>query len=103
MIDLYEGDAVSAYVRVGAIWALMCRVLLFQVEDLRIDAHFLRTHAALAAAAAGQRKLVRVAAADAARLAREAPPWAHTLSTGVAAAVAELKNDVRAATSGFAA
>ncbi len=81
-IDLYCGDAASAWERVGREWPLLERSLTLRVEFSKIELHHLRSRAALALAASGKdaRKLASIAVADARVLEREKTPWGTALA-----------------------
>jgi hypothetical protein len=94
---LYLGDARDAWRRVSEAWPRVRRSFIpNSVAVARVELRNLRARAALAAAAAGdggpgwtRRRLARLVAASARRLARErlpsAPPYASMLRAGLAA------------------
>jgi hypothetical protein len=88
-IDLYEGNGGAAHQRVADMWPLLKRSLYLRIQNLRIEALFLRARCALAAAA---ERPDRVLVADAERCAktllREKAGWADPLAELVLAAVA---------------
>ncbi|MCY1055800.1 serine/threonine-protein kinase [Nannocystis sp. SCPEA4] len=89
--DLYDGRGRDAWRRVERAWPALVRSQLMRMQIPRIDAHRLRASAALAAAAAGRRELVRVAQSDAAALARERIELAHAGEDLIRAQIAALR------------
>jgi hypothetical protein len=91
-IDLYEGRGLQAHRRVEERWpALQASLLLTIVQQLRIEALYLRGRAALAAARDG--KPARAIAAKAAsKIAAERMPWGHPLAAVLYASLASLDN-----------
>ena len=96
-IDLYVGDATTAWGRIVATWPKVKRAHLLRMEMFRVEGYHLRARAALGAAADAFRgsrsrrwtgsRLLRLATADARRIARSdmpsAAPFAATIRGGV--------------------
>ncbi len=98
-VDLYAGDGPAAWRRVARVWPQLKRSQLLAVEQLRLEALFLRGRAALAAASArddslppGERLLAEAAAA-ARRIDRARMPWATPLASLLRAGVAAARGD----------
>ncbi len=109
-IDLYVGDAWGAWRRINAAWPKVQRALLLAMESPRVELRNMRARAALAAAVARgagsggsgppdphwpAQRLLRLAARDAKRIARDANiasarPYARLLEAGVAHAEGRL-------------
>lgn len=105
-IDLYAGDGAAAAARIDAAWPALKKSLLLRIQNLRIEASFLRARAALAAGGVGAKAAER----DARRLAGERVPWATALAALVRAGAAAARGDagravalLEAAEAGFAA
>jgi hypothetical protein len=81
-IDLYEGDGVRAWARVGETERNVRRSLLLQVQTVSIFHHFLRARAALAAAKAGAETqlLLREAMREVRTIEREKMEWGNALA-----------------------
>jgi eukaryotic-like serine/threonine-protein kinase len=88
-IDLYEGNGAAAYDRMVALWPHLGASLYLRIQNLRLEALFLRARGALAAATVNP--LRRDALADARRCAqkilREKSGWADPLAELVLAGV----------------
>lgn len=89
-IDLYAGDAQAALARIDAAWPLMERALLLRITFVNVDLRFLRARCALAASTTSPRPraLRKLAAREAARIARDRNPVArpyHALLRGLLA------------------
>ena len=82
-IDLYTGDGSLAFLRMRDNWPAMSRSLLLRVQFLRIEALWLRSRAALAAAMLTTKrqrtKFLGSAEADAKRIARERMRWSDPI------------------------
>jgi eukaryotic-like serine/threonine-protein kinase len=107
-IALYEGDGAAAYALVEASWPGLRRSLLFYVQYVRADAHFLRARCALASIGSlapddvrGRQLRLRNAAASAKKLAREGMEWTAPLAALAAAGVALAQGDRPAAIERF--
>lgn len=80
-IDLYRGDGTAGTQRMEAAWAELRAGSMLRLQPVRIEMRELRARAAIMAAAepgcdrADKRKLLRFAADEARRLAREDVPW----------------------------
>ncbi len=94
-IDLYVGDAAGAWRRINEVWPKLQRALLLVMESPRVELRHMRARAALAAAespasgARETRRLLRLAAQDARRIAADANiasalPFSRLLRAGVA-------------------
>jgi hypothetical protein len=99
-IDLYEGDAETAWRRVEAAWRTLERSYLLRIQSVRIEASFLRARVALASAlatpAAAPPRLA-VARRLARRLDREGAPWASAFAEQIRALLAVAAGDRAAA------
>jgi serine/threonine protein kinase len=88
-IDLYEGNGSAAYERIVKCWPLLKSELFLRIQNLRIEALFLRARAALAAAAERpDRGLVADAERSAKTMLREKADWADPLAELALAGVA---------------
>jgi serine/threonine protein kinase len=89
-IDLYQGDASSAWERMTRSWRALQGSLLLQVEAVRIFMLHLRARCALACAATAVKPqlFLRYAEADARRLEREKAQWSWPLAALIRAALA---------------
>jgi hypothetical protein len=76
---LYSGAGESAWQLVARQWASLRRSLLDRVQFLLIESRHLRARAALAAAA-GSRRLLKIAERDCRRIEREQMPWGNALA-----------------------
>jgi serine/threonine protein kinase/tetratricopeptide (TPR) repeat protein len=76
--DLYSGRAVDAWNRLQATWSRL-RWTMYAFQNARIEMRFFRVRVALARAAEGESRYLRVAASDATRLEREDVAWARAL------------------------
>jgi hypothetical protein len=99
---LYRGDETAAVRLVEAAWPELDRAHLLRLQILRVELHHLRARAALAGAGAAggprdRRRLLRLAATDASRIAREDMPWAAPLSELVTAGVSAMEGRPREA------
>jgi hypothetical protein len=97
-LDLYAGDAGAAHARVEAAWPDLERALLLRIQFVGVDLRFLRARCALAASrtAPAPRTLVKVAARERARIARDPNPVArpyHALLGGLLAQAPDLLED----------
>jgi hypothetical protein len=95
-IDLYLGDGLAAWTRSQEAWPVFNRSMLNQVQKIRINVTFLRARSALAAAESGgdRRTLLRHAARDARRIARERMPWSDPLSSLIRAGIAVAREEI---------
>jgi len=84
-IDLYTGDAATAFERITNRWAALEKSLLMRVQNLRIEALHLRARCALAS---GDGRGLKIAASAAADIARYRMPWGAPLAELVSATVA---------------
>jgi hypothetical protein len=111
-IDLYLGDAERAHLRVESTWKDLKRAMLLRIQNLFVDASYLRARAALAYAAmlpAGERKPLQVRALKCARAIDSAGaswglPYASTIRATVAHQLGDSQraaDELRAALSGF--
>jgi tetratricopeptide (TPR) repeat protein len=98
-IDLYRGDGRAAWERVTSHWAGVADAMLLHVEIVRIYMLHLRARCALAAVGSGldPELLLKSAARDARRLARERPPYARALARTIHAALAAARGERDAA------
>jgi serine/threonine protein kinase len=97
-IDLYRGDPTAAWSRVVAIWPDLKRSMMLRIQMVGIEIGHLRARAALALAAETSRaseraRLLRAAAADAARLQQTGAPWALPLAALVRAGIAAIEGN----------
>jgi hypothetical protein len=99
LIHLYRGNGPAALEYVTRQWPSYSRSLLPHVQQARIDARQSRARSALAVAAGSGRPgpLLREAARDARRLARERVVWADAWALLIRAGVACIKGDTDAA------
>jgi hypothetical protein len=80
-IDLFEGRGREAHQRVEERWpALKASLLLTLVQQLRIEANYLRGRSALAAARDGERQPLQIADKAQRQLASENIPWSAPLA-----------------------
>jgi len=91
-IDLYEGDARSAWAAVEAAWSPLRKAMLLRIQMIRIEAMILRARCALGAAgtgSSGERRQRRKQAEMIARsVLKERMPWATPLAHMVEATLA---------------
>jgi eukaryotic-like serine/threonine-protein kinase len=99
LVDLYDGDPVSAWRRIIATWSNISRALLLRIDRLRCEALFYRGLAALGAAsvATDGSAAVRDATGAAARLERSQTQWSLPLARILRAGLLELNSDERGA------
>jgi hypothetical protein len=115
-IDLYLGNARSAYERVERTWRDLKRAMLLRIQNVAIESWYLRARACLALAATGaadlaeRRALLRQAAYAARQIEAEAMAWGAPLAALVRATIAHVGGDaqravagLRSAAAGFAA
>jgi hypothetical protein len=94
--DVYEGDVVKAWCRLGTMWRMLRRGRLLRVPIVRLDAYLLRARVALGCAVAGveRDRMLTTSRAAARALAREKRPDARAaaaaLRAGYAACVGDL-------------
>ena len=88
--DLYSGNYAAAWERITAGWAGVRGAMLLHVEIVRIYMLYLRARCALGQVRSGtdRDRMLKSAALDARRLARERPPYARAFAGLVDAAVA---------------
>ncbi|WP_437752600.1 serine/threonine-protein kinase [Sorangium sp. So ce1389] len=108
-IDLYTGDAWTAWDRISAIWPTVRATVTLRVQNFRITLRHLRARCALAAQAAGAlpggaaradgARLLRVAMEEARHLDGEGLPWADALADVVRGSVAAAAGRPREAAS----
>jgi serine/threonine protein kinase/tetratricopeptide (TPR) repeat protein len=82
-IDLYQGEGLLAWTRLGDRWPALRRSLVLHVQQIRLFMTHVRARAALAAARSGgkdKRALCRAAASDAGRILGEGMPWSNPLA-----------------------
>jgi len=94
-VELYVRDAAASWRLVVATWPRIRRAQLLRMEMFRVEGYHLRARAALAAAAAapgrlGARRLLRLATADARRIARSEMPSAAPFAAAIRGGVAHL-------------
>ncbi len=94
-IDLYRGDAESAWRRVRAEWPALAASLLLRVQHVRIFSHECRARAALAMAAraADPGPFLAVAERDVRRLEPEQVPYPDALARLLRAGLAAVRRD----------
>jgi hypothetical protein len=111
-IELYSGRGSAAWELILGSWPSLARSMLLRVQFIRVAMLSLRARCALAASiergAERSAPLLRVAARDARRLAREATPWSlaasHVITAGLASARGDLAKScarLRLAADGF--
>jgi tetratricopeptide (TPR) repeat protein len=95
-IHLYNSDGLSAHSYIGGKWNSYKTSLLFQVQQVRIDAAQLRARCAVAATILDPRaaRLLKVAERDARRLDREKIAWADAHAEAIRAMVAAARGDL---------
>jgi len=92
---LYRGDADAAWRLLAEQQSRLRRSLLTRVQVIRIESFYLRARAALAmAGSGGSRRFVRVARAEARRIARERMPWSNPIALLLRAGIAYLGGQV---------
>lgn len=97
-LDLYAGDPGAAHARIEAAWPAIERALLLRIQFVGVDLRFLRARCALAASrrVPAPRPLVRLAARERTRIARDPNPVArpyHALLGGLVAGAPELLDE----------
>jgi hypothetical protein len=104
-IDLYSGRPDQAWKRLAEQWSALRWSFLLRVQYVLLESLHHRARAALALAcegtqgAAGRRKLLRVAARDAARMKRQHMPWGDALADLTLAGIAAARGDSNGAMS----
>ncbi len=97
VIDLYEGRGANAFERIADAWPQLEGALLLGIHQMRVEAHWLRAGAALAAAGgcddARRRELLAVAERDVRALHRARSPWGKLLAALATAAIAHRRGD----------
>jgi serine/threonine protein kinase len=95
LIDLYEGAPHLAYRRFKELWPGLVRSLYLRIQNLRIEALYMRGASAIGAAAEAPNReaLLRDAERCAKRIAREGVGWANALSTMLTAGVAAARGE----------
>jgi hypothetical protein len=92
LVDLYEDSGERAHHRITEIWPALSRSLSLRIQNLRIEALYLRGVSAVAAARGGSgSKLLREAERCARSLQGEQLSWAVTLSELISAGVASAR------------
>jgi serine/threonine protein kinase len=103
-LDLYRGEAKSAYERAVRIWPLLRRSLLLRVRSIRISGFGLHARATLAATAAGvaaKERLLAEAERDARAMERTGQTWGVAEATVVRAGIARLRGDAAGAKAAY--
>jgi serine/threonine protein kinase len=102
---LYEGDGEKALASITDQWTPMERSLLLRIQYGLIEALDRRARSALAkaasASASARESLIKSAARDATRLAREKVPWATALAELIRAGVTTARGETESAVSLF--
>ena len=93
----YAGDGAAAFDLIQSKWRAIQRSLILHMQTLRCVAHHGRGRAAIAAARAGRREALRVAAADARLLQREKIGYCVAVGTVIEGGVRHLRGDVEGA------
>ena len=99
-IDLYAGRGREAYAYVSNRWAPLKKSMLLRIQGARVESHYLRARAAVAAAIddRGQRaSRLGVARSDARKLARESMAWSQAAAELIRAGISALEGDRDAA------
>ena len=92
LVDLYEDSGEQAYRRITEIWPALSRSLSLRIQNLRVEAWYLRGVTAVAAArGVSEKKLLRDAERCARKLLGERLGWAITLSELISAGVASVR------------
>lgn len=106
-VDFYAGERRTAWRRVEDRWRPLARSLLLRIQQVRVEAHFLRGRAALAAAAespaADRGEFLAVAERAARALADERVGWATAASFLLRAGIAEACGQPEAALAAYRA
>jgi hypothetical protein len=98
LIDVYQGAPELGYGRITAIWPALARSLYLRIQNVRVEALYLRGLCAISSAARSpSRALLADAERCAARIARERVGWASALSDVLTAGVAEVREGPEAA------
>ncbi|MGO9597548.1 MAG: serine/threonine-protein kinase PknK [Isosphaeraceae bacterium] len=98
-LELYRGQADSAWSRLTSTWPSYSRSKLLRIQMIRIQMLELRARSAVALAETGSEpaKLLETARRDALRLDRERQPWASAYAQHVRAAIAACRGDASTA------
>jgi hypothetical protein len=98
-IDLYSGAAEAAYDRVCGSFIEIGRSMLLRIQNVRVEANYLRARAALALSLerGGDATLLGAAARDAKRIAAEGMEWSAPYAHAIRAAVAAQRGDANVA------
>jgi len=109
-IDLYEGDGLGAWQRLGESWRALETSMLLRVQMIRIEMQFLRARCAFAAAAAGEDEaaMLEIAEVAAAKIEKEHMPWGDPHAPLIRGSIAARRGEdaravelLRAAMEGF--
>ncbi len=95
-IELYQGAAEQAYDRILRRWGDLKKVLLMDIEQIRIECTYLRGRSALSAAGENPRRRSELLAAgerDAKSLLAERAKWAHPLAHMLLSSAAGFRGD----------
>jgi hypothetical protein len=96
LIDLYEGDGISAWMTIDGNWKTIKRAQILRLQILRIFLRHFRGRSALQAAMAGRgdaSRLIAEAKREADRIAGEGVPWARPMAMSLEAAIATHRGD----------
>jgi serine/threonine protein kinase len=92
-IDLYRGDPARAHQRIVGAWRELERSLILKVQSVRVEGWYLRGRSALAAAGAGDRRLLADAERAARRIDRERTTWGRPFALALWAALDARRGD----------
>ncbi|MHC4398880.1 MAG: hypothetical protein ACYTG0_04290, partial [Planctomycetota bacterium] len=95
-IDLYRGEAATAWERMSQAWPLLSQSLLLRIQLFRVMAHYGRARCALATSAGAEdpKPYLETAEQDRRQLKREREGWVRPLAELVGAALAAAGGDV---------
>jgi serine/threonine protein kinase len=95
LIDLYEGAPILAYRRIRQIWPALERSLYLRIQNLRVEAHYVRGVSALAASlqSASSKPYLASAERAARTLERERLGWASALASILRGGIADVRGD----------
>jgi hypothetical protein len=103
-IDLYQGDGAAGWRRMEEAWAALKAGGMLRLQPVRIEMRELRARCAISAAshpdcdATRRRRMLRFAAGEARRIAREDVQWVAPFVDALRAGIAATTGDPRAAT-----
>ena len=97
LIDLYEGDGISAWATIDGNWKTIKRAQILRLQILRIFLRHFRGRSALQAALAdrsGGSRMIVAAKKEAEKIAKEGAPWARPMAMSLEALIATHRGEM---------